>query len=195
MAVKDLGELGVVRSSEPIHFGWFGARLRINPGATELVLVDFMEKAKSIDLPDGLDPNDMDSIKDLTLDEQEQVRAALISTLPMVKDFARRCVHPEDFEAFWSAAMANGQTSVDLMGVCSLLVDRASQRAAGRPTGRSRGSISTRPKTSRKLKGDAYLRAGFQPSAVKVIRRLERSGRADLAEAHVQRQEYLLASR
>lgn len=200
MSGRNLGELGVQHKVRPIYFGWFGNQLRIHPGATELVVADFMEAGQAVEIPDDVDLENPQSIMDLPPERRAQVAASLITTLPMVKNFARKSVHPEDFEQFWSLAMEHGQDSMDLMGVCSTLIDRAAEERTGRPTGPSRGSSGTRRKTGKKsgAKSSKVVdsRQGqFEPASLKVIRRFEQQGRPDLAEIHQMRQEALLASR
>lgn len=193
---RDLGELGVVRDNAPVHFGWFGVQMQAHPGATELVLSDFMEKASTVKLPDDIDLEDLaGTLKNLSPADQIKAQTALLGVFPMVKDFARKCVHEDNFAEFWRLALAKGQNSADIMAVCSALIDKVSEATTGRPTGPSRSSGSTRRRTAPKSKAKPSSRAGsFEPASYKVIKRLEKAGRADLAEIHQIRQEALLAS-
>lgn len=194
--IRDLGELGVVHDDAPVHFGWFGVQMRAHPGATELVLSEFMEKAGNVQLPDDIDLDDLQgTLKKLSRADQIKAQTALLAVFPMVKDYARRCVHEDDFPEFWRLALAKGQNSADIMAVCSALIDKVSEASTGRPTEPSRSSGPTRRRTGPKSKAKPSSRAGsFEPASYKVIKRLEKAGRADLAEIHQIRQEALLAS-
>lgn len=170
MAMKelDLGELGVIKQERVVKFQYFGTAVRANPKLTEAVMMDFMEagkeivlSAKGIEDPSNLSP---------------EATAALMQAFPLVKDFARRCIHTEDFAEFWQIAMDHGQDSSDIMGVCAFLVEKVTSR----PTGGRSGSSTGRPKTGPRSEA---------ASSSKVQHRLERNGRSDLALLVLERRE------
>lgn len=194
---KELGELGVPAVHREVRFTWFGRPMRVHPTATELALVEFSEQADSIQLPDGVDLSDPETIAALSEEERMELVAKLHAALPMVKNYLRRCVHPEDFAAFWELGLDNGYNSERFLGVANVLLDKAAEAAVARPTQPLRGSGATRRRTKGKSGGGSRSRdtGWMEPGAAKVIRRHEKAGRADLAEIHQQRQEFLLASR
>lgn len=195
--VKELGELGVPAVHQEVRFTWFGRPMRVHPAATELVLVEFAEESESIQIPDGVDLSDPESIAALSEEEQADLVLKLRSALPMVKNYLRRCVHPDDFTAFWELGLDNGYNSQRFLGVANVLLDKAAQAATARPTRPLRNSGVTRRRTKGKSGGGSSSRATgwMEQGAARVIRRHEKSGRPDLAEIHQQRQEFLLESR
>lgn len=123
-----IGELGTVKdaNAEVVVFGYFGARLRANPLASDLAFIEFLDKAEH-------------------LDEGNEVEA-----VQLVLGYLREQVHPEDWDEFWALAKANHQTSTDLM----LLSHQIQGAVAGFPTGQPSGSRAGRRATARKS-GDA----------------------------------------
>lgn len=156
---KHLGQLGTRKDTLEVTFGYFDLEgVRVNPGLSEIAVLDFMEAAAGIDLPaDG-------DLKNPT----PQMRAAALRALPLVKNFLREVIHPGDFDAVWAAAKRERQDTQDLMQLAMTLIEKV----ANRPTGRRPGSSGTPRKTGRKSA------AG---SSSRVIRRLEKAGRPDLA--------------
>jgi len=104
--------------AEGIEFTYFGHTIRANPTLGELDYVDFMHTAGGMATTD--------------------VRAA-----GMVKDFARMCVHPEDFETFWALARANRQGVDDIFPICQRIVEAVGERPTGRSSDSSAGPSST----------------------------------------------------
>lgn len=97
------------------------------------------------------------------IDEEDEVAA-----MKALQSFLRSIVHPEDWPIFWAAALDNGQGIEDLMGV----VRKLTEGLTNRPTRRRAGSSPGRRGTGANSKAD---------SSSRVIRQLEREGRADLA--------------
>lgn len=123
-----IGDLGTVRNVDDtvVLFGFFGARLRANPNASDLDFIEFLDKAENLD----------------EVNEVEAVR--------LVLGYLREQIHPDDWAEFWRLAKANHQTSQDLM-----LVSHQIQGAmAGFPTGQPSASRAGRRATARKS-GDA----------------------------------------
>ncbi len=116
--MASLGDLGVAKPKVADSFGWFGTEIRINPNLTDLVLMDFAEKASEID------------------ENSPEV-------LGFVKMQMRLVIHTEDFDAFWSAALENGQDSSDLMLVMKTIVETTAQRPTRLPAGSSAGQPRT----------------------------------------------------
>lgn len=91
-----------------------------------------------------------------------------LAQMRALQGFLRTIVHPDDWEAFWQACLDNGQGVVDLM----ILVQRLTEESTGRPSKRRPDSSPGRRDRKGKSKVD---------SSSRVIRRLERHGRPDLA--------------
>lgn len=152
-----LGEMGVAKPMVELTFGWFGHIIRINPGAGELELTDFLEFAATIDMPE--DPNDVDS-------------GEAVATMAAVKDFLRRQIHPDDWALWWDLAKTHRQTLEDLMKVSVALLEKV----AAFPTGPLSASPDGQRHTPPKSKADS-------PSPV-TARALELlKGRPDLQTA------------
>jgi len=161
---RNLGELGVARVRDDT-FGWFGNTIRVGSRVSDLGLIDFLDKADTV----GADKGDR-------MDPAER-REAMV----LVRDFLRGLVHPDDWQVFWDTALDNGQTMGDLMG----LIVAITEKTTSRPTRRRSDSSAGRRSTGGKSKGDSSLR---------VIKRLERSGRPDLALTVVRAREARRAS-
>jgi hypothetical protein len=116
--MASLGDLGVVKPKVIDSFGWFGQEIRINPNLTDIVLMDFAEKAAAID------------------EDSPEV-------MGFVKMQMRLVVYTEDFDAFWSAALENGQDSTDLMAVMKTIVESTAKRPTQLPAGSSAGQPRT----------------------------------------------------
>ncbi len=110
---RNLGSFG--RAPEPVGepdtFEYFGATFRVNPEFGQLNFIDFMEHAGSLD--------------DNSAEAAVQVKEALRITL-----------HPEDFDPFWVASLANRQTTTDLMGLFEAILKAVAETESERPTGR-----------------------------------------------------------
>lgn len=113
-----LGDLGRVKVREETTFGWFGESIRTNPGLTDIVLMDFAEEAGGID------------------EDSPEV-------MTFIKRQMRLAIHPEDFDAFWSLALENGQDSEDLMRVMKTVVESAAKRPTPLPSDSSAGQART----------------------------------------------------
>lgn len=142
-----LGELGVAKPRGDT-FGWFGHTIRVGEKFSDLRLIDFLESAGDID---G--------------DDQAGQMTAL-------RDFLGSIVHEDDWTAFWSACLDNGQGINDLMVLVHAITKAAVEDSTGRPTPRRSDSSAGRRRTKGSSKGT---------SSSRVIRRLEKAGRADLA--------------
>lgn len=124
----DLGELGVVKPEVSIRFGWFGHRLRVNPGAGELELSDWLERAATVEVPD-----------------ENSSLAESVEAMKMTKDLLRAMVHPDDFGVFWDLAKTNRQDTGDLMEVGMAIVAKVSGFPTTPPSDSSDGRSETEP--------------------------------------------------
>lgn len=88
--------------------------------------------------------------------------------LGVLKDMVRGLVHPDDVESLWSAAHENRQTVEDIGDMCEQIIVAVTDRPTVRPSDSSDGP----PDTGGRSAGDSSLR---------VVRRLEHTGRPDLA--------------
>jgi len=93
----------------------------------------------------------------------------MLSGAAAVYTFLKAVIHPEDWDRFRVTARTNRATvTADLMPVVVSAFTQSTARPTGRPSDSSRG-----PKKTKKKSGD--------DSSSRVIRRLEKKGRPDLA--------------
>jgi hypothetical protein len=146
----DIGDLGG-DAPDPVDvtFGYFGQKIRAHPDLGELILVEFLAGAVNID-------------------------ANSPQALTAVKDFLREVIHPDDFAAFWQAALANRQTTDQLMALSENLISKVVEVTTDRPTMPPADSSPGQSPTVESSAGDASSRA---------VTRLEDAGRPDLALA------------
>jgi len=104
--MASLGSLGKQYDPADVTFDWFGTEIRCSPEISDTVMIDFVEKGSAIDI-----------------DSPE--------SWSVIKDFLRSCVHPDDFDTYWSLALKHRQQMDDHMDVMYALIEAA----AGRPTG------------------------------------------------------------
>lgn len=125
-----LGDFGTVHEVTHRTFGYFGLEVRLNPQLSELSFVDFMERATTIDETDP-------------------------TSVTIIKDFMGVVVEADDFAAFWATALANRQTTADLLKMVSQVVEAMTER----PTGRGRGSSTGQGRTAAKSRATSFDRA------------------------------------
>ena len=127
-----LGELGRSVPTVALTFGWFGHVLRVNPGAGELEMVDFMRKASKLDIGD----DDLDSM------------TGNVEALEVTMGFLERQVHPDDWQVFWDLAKTHNQTTKDLMEVAYAITEKVAAFPTGQPTDSSGGQSTTGMRSS-----------------------------------------------
>lgn len=146
-----LGDFGQASEREVDSFGWFGTQVRVADTFGELVFSDWGEEFG------GLDESDP-------------------KAFTAVKNLLRRTVHVEDFEEFWQLAVANHQTTENLLALIKAILEAQTERPTQQPAVSSAGPVTIGPSSA-------------AVSSSPVVRRLEASGRPDLALVHVQAQE------
>lgn len=151
-----LGELGVKKVAAAESFGWFGEEMTIG-NVSELVMLDFLDKAKEVD-------------------EQDRVAG-----LELIRGAFRTIVTPDCFDRFWTIALREKQGVEDLMALMEAVI----VGSTGLPIKRRSGSSAGRRDTKRKSKhvSSSPGTRVVKPVSRKVMDRFERSGRADLAIA------------
>lgn len=125
MTTRHLGDLGTLRETATLTFGWFGETIRVGETAGDLQFIEFMEKAMLLDADDA------------------------VEGMKAVMGYLRDLVHPDDWAMFWELAKRNRQEFADLMNVAKAIVEVTS----GFPTSRPSGSSGGRSNTKRKSKG------------------------------------------
>jgi len=126
-----LGELGRSVPAVELTFGWFGHTLRVNPGAGELEMVDFMRKASKLDI--GEDVENMTNN---------------VEALEVTMGFLERQIHPDDWEVFWDLAKTNRQSTKDLLEVSYAITEKVAAFPTGPPTDSSDGQSTTGMRSS-----------------------------------------------
>jgi hypothetical protein len=116
--MASLGNLGVSKPKVSDSFGWFGHEIQVHPDLTDLVLMDFADEASRLD--------------------QDSPEA-----LGFLKKQCRLIIAPESFDAFWRAAIDNGQTSIDLMTVMKTIIESTAKRPTALPSDSSDGQPRT----------------------------------------------------
>lgn len=156
-----LGDLGEDKGTLNITFGWFGQRIRVNPGAGELELMDFLVKAEDIDVG-----------------ENEQDLEKSLPAIKAVLDFLGRQIHPDDWDVFYDLAKTHRQSTMDLMNVAMKIVNRV----AGFPTGPSGDSgTGTKPTGQKSKDGSSSPDLDLTRRALSLVP----ATRPDLAMAYV----------
>jgi len=158
-----LGEMGTPRPVLGLTFGWFGTVIRVNPGAGELELVDFMRRASKLDVGE-----DMENLPDN------------VEALDVTVDFLQRQIHPDDWDVFWDLAKTNRQGTKDLLEVAMTITEKIATFPTGQPSDSSDGQSTT---GTRSPDGSSSL-------TTKALDLLP--GRPDLQMAVVRAQEALL---
>jgi hypothetical protein len=133
-----LGDFGSAQPALDLKFGYLGHVIRVAPDFSELALADFITEAATVD---------------------EDSPAAM----GVIHKFAALMVHPEDFDQFWSAALAGRQSTADLLAVISSVMGAV----VGRPTqplsDSSAGQRRTGPKSTPGLSPEVLHRLDGRP--------------------------------
>ena len=118
-------DLGVEYDEVEYAFTFFGKEYRTHPEAGELHYLKFMDDASKI-----------------TEDNEAE-------GLPLVMNFLRKQIHPDDFDAFYTVAMEKRQKMNDLMNLSNKILAAQS----GFPTKQPSDSRATRRSAARNSKG------------------------------------------
>jgi hypothetical protein len=137
--LADLGELGKAKDAVALTFRWFGRTIRVNPGAGELDLMDFLTEAEKVELPE--DPNDV---------------TANAAAMQVTLDFLRRQIHPDDWSVWWDLAKTHRQTLQDLIEVASAIINKVTGFPTTPPSDSQPGPDGT-PHNSRAVSSSAAL--------------------------------------
>lgn len=155
---KDLGIFGTSHEAdEEETFQYFGTPIRINPEASSLDYMDFMEVAASVEYKQG---------------DDEATAKANIKAIIAIKDYLRSLIHEDDFDTFWALSKKHRQQLDDLMKLSQDLM----AAVTGVPTKESRDSAHGDSSTDSNLKVGSYT-----PSEEEAFKLLE--GREDLQRA------------
>lgn len=119
--VIDLGDMQV-DEGEPViaSFRYFGAVIRVNPMLSEIDVMDFFEQA-------------------------DKVAANDPKTMIILKEYARKHVHPADWDTFWTLVREHHQDSNAIMTLLWKILEGVSARPTGQPSGSSDGLTDTKP--------------------------------------------------
>ena len=139
--MRQFGTKREAAQTEPFLF--FDETVRFSPSFGEIDLIDFLEAAREVD-------------------------AEAPSAMSIMKDTFRACIHPEDFDRFWTTARRERQGVLDLMPILWAAVESVTDRPTQRPSDSSDGPQIIEPKSA-----DA--------SSSRVVHRFEQQGRPDLA--------------
>lgn len=138
--MASLGSLGREYDPADVTFDWFGTEIRCNEEISQTALVDYMEKAATID--------------------QESAEA-----ISFTKDFLRACIHADDFDTYWSLALKHRQEIEDHMRVAKSVIEAATKRPTLQPSESAGGQSTSRDESmvsllEQALPGRPDLQAG-----------------------------------
>lgn len=138
--MTSLGSLGKQRAAVDLDFDWFGETIRVHSMASDLIEIEFLEKAQNINM-DGVDLN-----AGLTPEAMTVMNTAAHAATNAMIGSIKRIIHPDDWDRFWAAAIANGQHLQDLMEVQKTITEAIVEAQAGFPTGPPSASPGGQPK-------------------------------------------------
>jgi hypothetical protein len=163
--MPSLGTFGTAREPLDLDFEWFGAIIRVNPDASDLGFMEFMENAEKVQLPD--------SIEGLDPDEQIKLLNSLSSVTDAMNQFVREQIHPDDWAEFWQLAKKNRQQNADLMQLSRDITAGVTRFRTGRSSGSTGTPSSTAPKLTAVASSPVDLRreAVAQAAAVHLDKR------------------------
>lgn len=165
-----LGDFGTDRGVIDLTFGWFGTTLRVNPGAGELELMEFLVEAEKIDVGD-----------DASL-------AQSVPAMQAVFKFLRAQIHPDDWQVFYDLAKTHRQSTMDLMQVAMTIVEKVSNFPTG-PSGTSTGGTATTKQSSKGGSSSQVGSAAFRRALARVP-----ATRPDLMAAYIDAEQARLAN-
>ncbi len=176
--IVDLGDLsGPVVEPVEMTFTYFGARIRVAPDLSETKLIDLYARAAEVEIDD--DAN------------RQRVGERIVKGAQEQKEYIRAHIHPDDFDAFWQAAIDQRQTYGDLMVTTLRLIGLVTDRD---PTEPPSDSSDGRPATKPNSPSGASNPDGadgppgwwpedlpYSPQAANFVERFEQEGRPDKA--------------
>jgi hypothetical protein len=141
-----IGKFGTARPRvEDLDFEYFDIVVRVNPDASEAHVFKFMDEAQKINLES-------------------------VESLPILANFMRGLIHPEDWDDFMSKALSERQKTEDLMqvvgGIMGALGEDRTQPSSDSSAGQPETVQSSTPVSS----------------SQDIQRQFEAAGRPDLAE-------------
>jgi hypothetical protein len=116
------GTFGVERPPLDVNFPYFGTMIRVNPGLSDLSLLDIMAEVAEFD---------------------EKTPAPLV--VAAIRDLEGAIIHTDDRGAFKAVSRANRQSLDDLIDLAQQLVEAVTEVPTERPSTSSDGPPSTGP--------------------------------------------------
>lgn len=110
--MASIGRFGTKHSEIDLDFDWFDKTVRVNPDASQLTIVEFLDQASEIS-------------------QSDEVLGARI-----VMRLLHEIVHPDDFDSFWATAKRERQQTEELMELAKAVMEAI----AGFPTGQQSAS-------------------------------------------------------
>lgn len=168
MGNGSLGEMGKAKTREVESFTWFGpcGAQCVQAGAAADQVHTFSAGCAEIRLGSTTELILMRFLDQADAIDQRNTRVAM----QLLGDVFRNMVTPEDYDRFMTISIRENQDTTDLMGLMKLLIEGVTGRPIKRRSGSSPGRRDAKTKSSR-------------DSSSRVMHRLERSGRPDLAIA------------
>jgi hypothetical protein len=124
MSTRHLGELGTRRDPVDVTFAWFGETIRVNPQYSDLLFIEFLDAAATVDM--------------------NSRTAAQKATMAFLRDQ----IHPEDWDKFVALNKANNQQFADMLDLAGGIVKAVAGFPTGRPSDSSDGPQPTKPSST-----------------------------------------------
>jgi hypothetical protein len=138
--MASLGKFGTSHDPIDLDFDYFGETIRVNPDASRLALVEWLDDASGVDAAD------------VVLESRYTMR------------LMREAVHPDDFDRFWSTAKAQRQEPDEILSIGRAVMEAVSGFPTGRPSASSDGPTRTPPRSTA---GSSSQAAASAPAAGK----------------------------
>jgi hypothetical protein len=117
---RTLGSFGTPHDVLDVDFDYFGTMVRVNPGLSDLSLLDIMARVAEFD---------------------EKTPAPFV--VAAIEDLQRSIIHEDDRDAFKAASRANRQSLEDLIDLAQALIAAVTEVPTERPSSSSDGPTST----------------------------------------------------
>jgi hypothetical protein len=150
---RTLGSFGTPHDELDVDFDYFGTMVRVNPGLSDLSLLDIMAEVAEYN---------------------EKTPATLV--VAAIGNLERAIVHEDDCAAFRTVSRANRQSLEDLIDLAQQLIEAVAEVPTERPSNSSDGPTSTGQSSAAVSPSPAVTRleqAGRPDLALVVVRTQE----------------------
>lgn len=121
--MTSIGRFGTKHAEVDLTFDYFDETIRVNPDASQLTIVEFLDQASQIS-------------------QNDEVLGART-----VMKLLHEIVHPDDFEGFWATAKRERQQTPELMELAKAVMEAIAGFPTGQQSASPTGPSNTRPKS------------------------------------------------